>query len=78
MNSAQQPVTQRCPAHQLEVVDYPLHDIPLEKALAVRAALREALAANYELVAALKRQQRQSRIVETTLASLRKLQRIGV
>jgi hypothetical protein len=47
---------------------------PLEAALALRTVLRGSLSATDELISSLKRQKRQTRLVESTLASLRQLQ----
>jgi hypothetical protein len=49
----------------------------LEQAVAVREALREALAKSHELVRTLKRHKKHSRIVESTLASLKELQAVA-
>ena len=49
----------------------------IEQAHAVRAALRETLAQTNELVRILQRQQRQSRLVENTLQSLKQLQSVA-
>ena len=48
----------------------------LEQAQALRGVLRDALTKTNELVASIKRHKRQSRLVESTLASLRQLQSI--
>jgi hypothetical protein len=50
---------------------------PIEQAIAFRDALRATVVQANELVRALKQQRRESRIVETTLASLRQLQKVG-
>jgi hypothetical protein len=48
----------------------------LEQAHALRSVLRDALTKTNELVSSIKRHKRQSRLVESTLASLRQLQSI--
>jgi len=50
---------------------------PIEQAVTLRNALRESVGAANELIRALKRQRQQSRLVQTTLASLKELQRAG-
>lgn len=49
----------------------------IDQAVAVRDALREALTKTNLLVHSLKRQRRQSKLVETTLQSLKQLQAAG-
>jgi len=46
----------------------------IEHAEVLRGSLREALSKTSELVAALKRHRRQSKLVQSTLASLKRLQ----
>ena len=48
----------------------------LEQAHALRGVLRDALSKTNELVLSIKRHKRKSRLVESTLASLRQLQSI--
>jgi hypothetical protein len=48
----------------------------IEEAQALRAALHDAYGRTARLVAALKRHRRQSRLVQTTLASLKQLQQL--
>ncbi len=48
---------------------------PLDQAIALRDSLRTAASAAHQLVRALKHHKRESRIVATTLASLKQLQR---
>ena len=50
---------------------------PIEQAVALRNALRESLTKTNELIRSLKRQRRQSKLVATTLASLKQLQQAG-
>ena len=50
---------------------------PIAQAVAVRTALREALAQTNELIRALKRDKRQGRLVASTLASLKQLQKVA-
>lgn len=50
---------------------------PIEQAVALHTALRQAAEQTKELVRALKRQQRQSRLVESTLNSLKQLQDVA-
>jgi hypothetical protein len=52
-------------------------DNPIEAAQALRTSLRETLASAHQLVRSLKRRQRQERIVASTLASLKQLQRMA-
>jgi hypothetical protein len=52
-------------------------DNPIEAAQVLRTSLRETLASAHQLVRSLKRRQRQERIVATTLASLKQLQRLA-
>jgi hypothetical protein len=47
---------------------------PISEAEELRAQLQAALAGTSRLLSALKQQRRQSRVVETALASLRRLQ----
>jgi hypothetical protein len=47
---------------------------PIEQAVAMRDSLRESVAKANELIRTLKRQRQQSRLVATTLASLKQLQ----
>lgn len=51
---------------------------PIEQAEALRDSLKDALDKTRELVRTLKRQKKQSRIVESTLASLRQLQTVDL
>ncbi|MCY2990793.1 MAG: hypothetical protein NTY19_23380 [Planctomycetota bacterium] len=50
---------------------------PIEQAIAFRDALRVAVVRANELIRSLKQQKRESRLVQTTLASLRQLQKVG-
>lgn len=50
---------------------------PIEKAQALRDALRDALTKTNELITSLKRQRRQSKLVETTLSALEELRSAG-
>ena len=50
---------------------------PIEQAKALRESLRDALGKNNELIRTLKRQQRQSKAVAQTLASLKELQSLS-
>ena len=50
---------------------------PIEQAIAFRDALRAAVVQANELIRSLKQQKRESRLVQTTLASLRQLQKVG-
>lgn len=50
---------------------------PIEQAKALRASLRDSIAKTNELIRTLKRQQRQSKVVQTTLASLKQLQSLS-
>ena len=50
---------------------------PLEAAEALRDSLKESLARTRELIATLRRRKKQSRLVESTLASLRQLQDVA-
>jgi hypothetical protein len=52
-------------------------DSPIEQTLALRDALRIAARQANDLLRSLKRQKRQSRIVESTLASLKQLQKVA-
>lgn len=51
---------------------------PIEQAEALRDILKDALDKSRELIRTLKRQKKQSRIVESTLASLRQLQSVDL
>ena len=51
---------------------------PIEQAEALRDSLKDALDKTRDLVRVLKRQKKQSRIVESTLASLRQLQTVDL
>jgi hypothetical protein len=59
------------PAERPEAAGY---DALLEEAFALQDVLRAALARSGRLLAALKRQRRQGRLAESTLATLRQLQ----
>ncbi len=50
----------------------------LEQATALRTALRDAVNKTSELIRALKREQKQSRLVRSTLASLKQIQAVDV
>ena len=50
---------------------------PIEQAITFRDSLRTALVQVNELIRSLKRQKREARLVQTTLASLRQLQKVG-
>ena len=50
---------------------------PIEHAVALRDSLRESLGRTNELIRTLKRHRQQSRLVATTLASLKELQAAG-
>ena len=50
---------------------------PIEQAIAFRDALRTAVVQANELIRSLKRQKREARLVQTTLASLKQLQKVG-
>jgi hypothetical protein len=53
-------------------------DTPIAEALALKQALQDALGKTSALIAALRRQGRQSRLLRSTLESLQELQRAGV
>jgi hypothetical protein len=50
---------------------------PMEAAIAVRDSLRGTLLQTVNLIAALKRQEKQSRLVKSTLDSLKQLQSVA-
>ena len=50
----------------------------IEQAETLRDSLQESLSQSRELIAALKRQKKQSRLMKSTLASLRQLQTVEV
>ena len=50
---------------------------PIEQALALRDSLRDSVNKTNELIRSLKRHRQQSRLVATTLASLKQLQQAG-
>ena len=50
----------------------------LEQAMALRTALRDAVNETSELIRALKREHKQSKLVRSTLASLRQIQTVDV
>jgi len=50
---------------------------PIEQAIAFRDALRTAVVQANELIRSLKQQKREARLVQTTLASLKQLQKVG-
>lgn len=50
----------------------------LEQATALRSALRDAVNKTTELIRTLKREQKQSRLVRSTLASLKQIQAVEV
>ena len=51
---------------------------PIEQAIAFRDSLRTTVVQANELIRSLKRQKRESRLVQSTLASLKQLQKAGV
>ena len=51
---------------------------PIEQAIAFRDSLRVAVVQANELIRSLKQQKREARLVQTTLASLKQLQKAGV
>ena len=51
---------------------------PIEQAIAFRDALRATVIQANELIRSLKQQKREARLVQTTLASLKQLQKVGV
>lgn len=51
---------------------------PIEQAIVFRDALRTAVVQANELIRSLKQQKREARLVQTTLASLKQLQKVGV
>ncbi len=51
--------------------------LPLDQAIALRDSLRNAASAAHQLVRSLKQQKRESRIVASTLASLKQLQKVA-
>jgi hypothetical protein len=55
----------------------PTKTMPIEQAIALRDALRTAVVQANELIHSLKRQKREARLVQSTLASLRELQNAG-
>ena len=50
---------------------------PIEQAVALKASLRQTLSQTSELIRALKRQKKQSRMISSTLKSLKELQQAG-
>lgn len=50
---------------------------PIHEAEALRLSLREALAKSTELIRALKRHRKRSKLVESTLASLREIETLA-
>ena len=50
---------------------------PIEQAISFRDALRAAVVQANELIQTLKQQSREARLVQSTLASLRQLQKVG-
>jgi hypothetical protein len=63
--------------HRLRKGTRPAAAGPIEQAVALRESLRVSVGKANELIRALKRQRQQSRLVQTTLASLKELQRAG-
>ena len=59
-------------------VSEPESSSPLEQAEALRDSLKDALDKTRDLIRVLKRQKKTSRIVESTLASLRQLQTVDL
>ena len=51
--------------------------LPIEQAIAFRDSLRTAVVQANELIRSLKRQKREARLVQSTLASLKQLQKVG-
>jgi len=74
----QSQATGQRPANKSEPASASKRPSPIEQATAFRDALRVAVTQANELIRTLKQQKRQARLVQSTLASLRQLQKVGV
>jgi hypothetical protein len=78
-NETTPPVTERGPATKTKILR-PKSDnqvSPVEQVIALRSKLRETVNQANELIRSLKRQKKQSRLLTTTLASLKELQKVA-
>ena len=78
-NESTAPAADKTPAtktsiHQLKPDD---HASPIEQVVALRDKLRETVNQANELIRSLQRQKKQSRLVASTLASLKELQKVA-
>ncbi|HPM85367.1 MAG TPA: hypothetical protein PLF81_31915 [Candidatus Anammoximicrobium sp.] len=75
---AQSPPTGEKPVTKAKRSSVSKRPSPIEQAIAFRDALRAAVAQANGLIRSLKQQRREARLVQTTLASLKQLQKVGV
>ena len=75
--TTQSPPTGEKPATKAKRSSASKRPSPIEQAIAFRDALRTAVVQANELIRSLKQQKREARLVQTTLASLRQLQKVG-
>jgi hypothetical protein len=75
--TTQSPPTGEKPATKVKRSPASKRPSPIEQAIAFRDALRTAVVQANELIRSLKQQKREARLVQTTLASLRQLQKVG-
>jgi len=76
--TTQSPPTGEKPATKVRRSSASKRPSPIEQAIAFRDALRAAVVQANELIRSLKQQKREARLVQTTLASLKQLQKVGV
>ncbi len=75
--TTQTPPTGENPAPKAKRATAPKKTSPIEQAVALRDTLRAAVTQANELIRSLKRQKREARLVQSTLASLKQLQKVG-
>lgn len=76
--TTQSPPTSEKPATKAKRSSATKRPSPIEQAIVFRDALRAAVIQANELIRCLKQQKREARLVQTTLASLKQLQKVGV
>ena len=65
------------PAAKSSGSDQPAQISPIEHAEAIRDTLRQALAQTSQLIVSLRRQRKQTRLMKSTLDSLKELERVA-
>ena len=75
--TTQSPPTGDKPATKAKRATTTAKAMPIEQAITFRDSLRTAVIQANELIRCLKRQKREARLVQSTLASLKQLQKVG-